>query len=110
MPAESVARAVRPSDHQRLETFRRLIQEGIAMDVFRSSDPKVAELAILGAANWSVKWFRPDGGKTAREIGRDMADLLVRGLLTPGAAERFTPPCLDLLTTLTEPGALPGRH
>lgn len=82
-------------------TFRRLIQEGAAAGVFHSSDPKVAELAILGAANWSVKWFRPDGGKTAREIGRDMADLLVRGLLTPDAAERFTAPCLDLLT-LTE--------
>ena len=84
-------------------TFRRLIDEGIATGVFRPSDPKVAELAILGAANWSVKWFRPDGGKTAREIGRDMADLLVRGLLSPAAAEGFTAPCLDLLTTLTEP-------
>lgn len=79
-------------------TFRRLIQEGIAAGVFRTSDPKVAELAILGAANWSVKWFRPGGGKTAREIGRDMADLLVRGLLTPGAAEGFVAPSLDLLS------------
>jgi AcrR family transcriptional regulator len=78
-------------------TFRRLIQEGIAAGVFRSSDPKVAELAILGAANWSVKWFRPGGGKTAREIGRDMADLLVRGLLAPGASEGFAAPSLDLL-------------
>ena len=91
-------------------TFRRLIDEGISTGVFQTSAPKVAELAILGAVNWSVKWFRPDGGKTAREIGRDMADLLVRGLLTPGATEGFTPPSLDLLTTLTEPGPLPGRH
>jgi AcrR family transcriptional regulator len=78
-------------------TFRRLIQEGIAAGVFKTSDPKVAELAILGAANWSVKWFRPGGGKTAREIGRDMADLLVRGLLAPGASEGFAAPSLDLL-------------
>jgi len=84
-------------------TFRRLIQEGIAAGVFRASDPKVAELAILGAVNWSVKWFRPDGGKPAREIGRDMADLLVRGLLVPGAAEGFAAPPLDLLPNLTEP-------
>lgn len=91
-------------------TFRRLIDEGTSTGVFRTSDPKVAELAILGAVNWSVKWFRPDGGKTAREIGRDMADLLVRGLLAPGVTEGFAPPSLDLLTTLTEPGPLPGRH
>lgn len=84
-------------------TFRRLIAEGIAAGVFRTADPKVAELALLGAANWSVKWFRPDGGKTAREIGREMADLLVRSLLAPGAAEGFTAPSLDLLTPLTEP-------
>jgi AcrR family transcriptional regulator len=85
-------------------TFRRLIDEGIAAGVFRTSDPKVAELAILGAANWSVKWFRPDGGKTAREIGTEMADLLVRGLLPPGgSAEGFEAPPFDLLTPLTEP-------
>jgi AcrR family transcriptional regulator len=85
-------------------TYRRLISEGIAAGVFRAPDPKVAELAILGAANWSVKWFRPDGTKSAREIGRDMADLLVRGLLPPGApANDFQAPSLDLLTSLTEP-------
>jgi hypothetical protein len=49
--------------------------------VFRRADPKVSALAILGAVNWTVKWFRPDGPKTAREIGREMAGLLARGLL-----------------------------
>ncbi len=82
-------------------TFRRLIDEGVAGGIFRSTDAKVATLAFLGAANWSVKWFRPDGGKTAREIGRDMADLLVRGLLAPG--EELHAPPLDLLTTLLKP-------
>lgn len=91
------------------QTYRRLIQEGISAGILRSADAKVAELAILGAANWSVKWFRPDGGKSAREIGREMADLLVRGLLTPAAAEAFTPPPPDLLAALTEPEPLPGQ-
>ena len=36
---------------------------------------------ILGAVNWTVKWFRPDGRKSAREIGREQAELLVRGVL-----------------------------
>jgi AcrR family transcriptional regulator len=82
-------------------TFRRLIDEGTANGIFRTSAPKVAALAILGAANWSVKWFRPGGGKSAREIGRDMADLLVQGLLAPG--ERLEAPPLDLLTDLLQP-------
>lgn len=78
-------------------TFRRLIDEGISGGVFRPMgspmDSKTAALAILGAVNWTVKWFRPDGGKTAREIGRELADLLVRGLL----ANDFEAPSLDLL-------------
>jgi AcrR family transcriptional regulator len=62
-------------------TCREILEEGIADGTFRPCDPKVAALAILGALNWTVKWFRPDGGKSAGEIGRECADLLVRGLL-----------------------------
>ena len=61
--------------------FREIIEEGIAAGVFRPVDAKVNALAILGAVNWTVKWFRPDGRKSAREIGRECAELLVRGLL-----------------------------
>jgi len=64
--------------------FREILEEGIADGIFRPTDSKVSALAILGAVNWTVKWFRPDGGKSAREIGRECAELLVRGLLAPG--------------------------
>ena len=64
--------------------FRDTIQEGIEAGVFRQVDPKVSALAILGAVNWTVKWFRPDGRKSAREIGREQAELLVRGVLAAG--------------------------
>jgi AcrR family transcriptional regulator len=69
---------------------REIVEAGIAAGTFRPCDPKVAALAILGAVNWTVKWFRPGGGKTAREIGRECAELLVRGLLAP--AVPFSPP------------------
>jgi AcrR family transcriptional regulator len=64
--------------------FRGILDEGIAAGVFRPVDSKVSALAILGAVNWTVKWFRPDGRKTAREIGREQAELLVRGVLAAG--------------------------
>ncbi len=64
--------------------FREVIEEGIAAGVFRTVDPKVSALAILGAVNWTVKWFRPEGSKSACEIGSECAELLVRGLLAPG--------------------------
>ena len=63
------------------EVFRQVIGEGVRAGVFRPADVKAAVLAILGAVNWTVKWFRPDGRKSAREIGELFADQLVRGLL-----------------------------
>jgi AcrR family transcriptional regulator len=69
----------RRDEYERI--FREVIDEGIAAGVFRPTDSKVSALAILGAVNWTVKWFRPEGGKSAREIGRECAELLVRGLL-----------------------------
>ncbi len=75
-------RTLRDRHERRL---RRLIRQAIADGTFRDVDPKVAALAILGAVNWTVRWFRPDGKASAREIGRAFAEQLVRGLLAPGA-------------------------
>jgi AcrR family transcriptional regulator len=69
--------------------LRRIVEEGIAAGVFLPADPSVATLAILGAANWTVRWFRPGGRKSAREIGREVAELLVRGLMAPGINPSF---------------------
>lgn len=66
-------------------SLRDLIVAGAESGVLRrEADPKSAAMAILGAMNWTVKWFRPEGPKSARQIGLDFADLLVRGLLAPG--------------------------
>jgi AcrR family transcriptional regulator len=67
--------------------LRELVDEGIAAGVFRPLDSRVAARAILGALNWTVKWFRPDGGRSAREIGEEIAALLVRGLLAPATPQ-----------------------
>jgi AcrR family transcriptional regulator len=75
------------------QALRSLVQEGIDRGAFRRLDAKVAALAILGALNWTVRWFRPEGGSSPREIGREFAELLVRGLLAPGA--EFQAPDLD---------------
>ena len=61
-----------------------IIDEGIETGLFRAVDASVAAKAILGATNWTVKWFQPRGSRTSREIGEEFALLLVRGLLAPG--------------------------
>lgn len=78
---EQWRREVQARRDQYEQAFREIIEEGIAAGVFRQVDAKVSALAILGAVNWTVKWFRPEGRKSAREIGRECAELLVRGLL-----------------------------
>ncbi len=62
------------------QIVRSLIEEGMDEGMFRRADPKVASLALLGSVNWTVKWFRPEGGKSAREIGRQIAEMMVRSL------------------------------
>lgn len=81
---ETLRREVQERRDEYERAFRDIIQEGIAAGVFRPVDPKVSALAILGAVNWTVKWFRPDGRKPAREIGREQAELLVRGVMAAG--------------------------
>lgn len=61
--------------------IRSLVERGSDSGAFREVDVKVAANAVLGAVNWTVKWFRHEGPQTAREIGEAMAVPLVRGFL-----------------------------
>ena len=60
---------------------RNLIAGGTRTGEFISCDPALATRALLGALNWSVQWFRPDGPLTADQIAEGFADYLIRGLM-----------------------------
>ncbi len=66
---------------------RNLITSGMRTGEFASGDAALVARAMLGALNWSVQWFRPDGQMTAEEIAENLADYLIRGLLAK--AESF---------------------
>src|SRR6202035_3466764 len=83
-----------PRDEYELH-FREVIEEGTVAGLFRRTDPKVSALTILGALNWTARWFRPEGGQSARAIGEQCAELLVRGVLAPGV--KLKPPKVDLV-------------
>ena len=76
-------------DQQREETRRRLyeaavrrtVEDGVARGELRCADPKLAALAVLGALNATVTWWRPDGDRSPDEIGKAFAKTLVGGLL-----------------------------
>lgn len=58
-----------------------LLAEGAATGALRSVDVRLTTLALLGALNWTVKWFSPDGTRSAAEVGAQFADLFLAGLL-----------------------------
>jgi AcrR family transcriptional regulator len=62
------------------EAYRGVIERGMKEGVFRKCNVKTAVWAILGALNWSVQWFSPEGRITVDQLGRDFADLFIASL------------------------------
>jgi AcrR family transcriptional regulator len=62
--------------------LEQLIREAVLEGSFARRDPRLATLALLGALNWTVKWYREGGGRSAAEVGEEFADLFLRGLET----------------------------
>jgi AcrR family transcriptional regulator len=68
--------------------IRSLIARGVSGGEFADCDAALVTRAMLGAVNWSARWYRPDGRKSSAEIADALADYLVAGLLRGGAKER----------------------
>lgn len=43
-----------------------------------ADDSPVARLFLLGALNWTVQWYRPDGGRSVKQIARQLSALLLK--------------------------------
>jgi AcrR family transcriptional regulator len=70
--------------------LRRLIADGIAAGELVDSDPAIVARAMLGAMNWTVTWFRPDGADTAAAVGEIISRFLVRGVAMRTPAVKHT--------------------
>ncbi|MGE3274874.1 MAG: TetR/AcrR family transcriptional regulator [Vicinamibacterales bacterium] len=64
--------------------LRRLVEEGLVGTEMAGEDPAIVARAMLGALNWTVTWFRPDGPRSAADVADLMARFLVRGLGADG--------------------------
>ena len=60
--------------------IRDLVAQGVGRGEFAPCDPALVTRAMLGAVNWTARWYRPDGTQSADEIACSLADYLVRGL------------------------------
>ena len=60
---------------------RIVIEKGIRAREFAPCDVKIVTFAILGAMNWTARWYRPDGPQSPTEIATKFSNYLVRGLV-----------------------------
>ncbi len=69
--------------------IRELVERGVRRGELAPCDPALVTRAMLGALNWTARWYRPEGPQPAGEIADGLAGYLVRGLeARPGAAQR----------------------
>ena len=61
--------------------IRGLVAAGVDAGEFAPCDPGLVTRAMLGAINWTTRWFRADGPRSAASVADDVAAYLVRGLL-----------------------------
>jgi AcrR family transcriptional regulator len=78
-------RSLTPANRRRVIALRdrydalweRMLAE-LARDGLIAGDPQVARLFVLGAINWSAKWYRAGGRLSVDELADQAAQLLLR--------------------------------
>lgn len=61
-----------------------ILQEGIALGLFRNLNPKLVAYAIIGMCNWLYRWYKPDSSAfTPDEIADQFITLLEQGYAFP---------------------------
>jgi hypothetical protein len=49
--------------------------------LFTCTDPALTSRSLLGVLNWTITWYSPNGPLAAGEIGEQIANLFLRGLM-----------------------------
>jgi hypothetical protein len=62
----------------------RVIEEGVQSGDFRPMDPKLLVKPLLGALNWTSRWYHPRKNETAKDrerVADELAGFAVSALL-----------------------------
>ena len=70
--------------------LRRLIEDGVRTGDLVNMDPAIVARGMLGALNWTVTWFRPEGTHTAATIADVLSRFLLRGIASRSPAAKRT--------------------
>lgn len=82
--ADEQTRAMRRRESGYEDVLRGLYGEGVAAGELRDVDAGIAIATILGAINWSYRWFRPQGSLKAPQMAEVIVGLLLEGHMAEG--------------------------
>jgi AcrR family transcriptional regulator len=64
------------------EVMTELLERGLTEGLFGyDTTPMIVANCLLGACNWSYKWYNPEGPKTPEQLAEEVADLLMGAVL-----------------------------
>ncbi len=73
--------AVRRRQKEVEQSLQNALKEGVASGEFQVDDIKMTSFAILGAANWIYRWYKPGGSLTPEKIAEHFTNFLENGYL-----------------------------
>jgi hypothetical protein len=59
--------------------IRRIVEEGVGSGAFASVHPSAVVRTVLGSIYWLARWYQPGGSRSARQIAREYAELILYG-------------------------------
>ncbi len=80
MLPEALRRALIEKRDRYEQAVRAIIAKGVKQGEFAPCDTALVARAILGALNWTVRWYRPDGAQSVTAIADGLAEYLLRGI------------------------------
>jgi AcrR family transcriptional regulator len=83
LPARQQARLISVR-HEYERTLLEIVARGEAAGEFTlTTTPQIFVNTVLGGANWTYKWYQPEGPLTPEELGAQMAGILLATLRSP---------------------------
>lgn len=61
--------------------WRDVLNEGVRENIFALNDVGLTARALMGALNWTLTWYRPNGDKSIEQIADDYSDFVLKGML-----------------------------
>jgi AcrR family transcriptional regulator len=79
LDVEALPQKLRAAMIEKRDAYERAVR-GIVAEAMPRGDAALVTRAMLGAVNWTARWYRPDGTRGPEEIAETLSDYLVKGL------------------------------